>query len=148
MIEINFCVITTIAKIQWIRSTISVGQLKIFDWTVSVYYKPSRCTICIRLFTYNHSFYARFYTDYSRNHRRIALAVNAKFIICLLLPTNPPNMKVYSRKLKVWGVNVRAGCNKLISQISQADRNEIFRLEIRQNGVINSVESKILVIPD
>ena len=150
-IETNFCAIPTISKIQWSQNNIPVEHLKRGyrqGWVASGYYKPSRCTIYIRLYTRNHRFYVRFQTDYDGNNRRIARAVNAKFIICLHLPTNPPTMKVYSRKLKVRGVNVRNGCERLISEIPQADRNEISRLENSQNGVINNVEIKIFVIPD
>ena len=150
-IETNFCAIATISKIQWSKSNIPVEHLKRGyrqGWVASGYYKPSRCTIYIRLYTRNHRFYVRFQTDYDENNRRIARAVNAKFIICLHLPTNAPTMKVYSRKLKVWGVNVRNGCERLISEIPQADGNEISRLQNLQNGVINSAEIKILVIPD
>ena len=151
-IETNFYDIITTTKIQWSQNTISVEHLKrgsYPDRLTHGYYIPSRCTIYISF--RNHSFYARFQSHFGRNNRRlvrIALAVNAKFIICLHLPTNPPTMKVYSRKLNVWRVNVRSGCERLIYEIPQDDIDEIGRLECYQNGVVSNVDIKILVTPD
>ena len=98
-IETNFCAIPTIAKIQWSGSNIPVEHLKRgswYSWAASGYYKPSRCTIYIRLYTRNHRFYARFQTDYDGNNRRIARAVNAKFILSLkLMETRFPVYKTF-----------------------------------------------------
>ena len=148
----NFYDIIATTKIQWNVRTITVQQLKTNNgWATCGYYPPSGCFMYIDL--RSATFYLRFpcRNDYGYNnpyYRYTASGVNAKFVVLLNLPTNPPTTKVYARKLKVWKVNVLRGCTRILFDIPQADITEFARIENNTNRVANQVEVNILVIPE